>query len=205
MALTTYSDLQTSVASYLARSDLTSQIPDFIQLAEVRLRREIRIRQMLKLSYTTAVGGDSTVGLPSDFLEMRNIYLGTNPEQPLDYYSPGSFVRNTGTTVSGKPLNYTILSSSIQLAPVPDDDYQLYMLYFASPDFLSSSNPTNTFIQQCPDLLLYGSLLEAEPYLMNDARIATWTALYQRGLVALETADDRSEFSGQIVMKVAAQ
>ena len=53
MSLSTYSDLQTSIANYLARSDLTSQIPDFITFAENRLRRELRIRQMLK-SVTTA-------------------------------------------------------------------------------------------------------------------------------------------------------
>ena len=45
MALNNYSDLKTTVANYLARSDLTSVIPDFIQLAEQRLRRELRIRQ----------------------------------------------------------------------------------------------------------------------------------------------------------------
>lgn len=58
MALTTYSDLQSAVASYLARSDLTSQIPDFIRLAEIRLRRELRIRQMLRSVTTTTTGGD---------------------------------------------------------------------------------------------------------------------------------------------------
>ena len=49
MSLSTYSDLQTSIANYLARSDLTSQIPDFITFAENRLRRELRIRQMLSV------------------------------------------------------------------------------------------------------------------------------------------------------------
>ncbi len=47
MAISTYSDLKTTVANYLARSDLTSQIPDFITFAENRLRRDLRIRQML--------------------------------------------------------------------------------------------------------------------------------------------------------------
>ena len=47
MALTDYSSLKTSVASYLARSDLTTQIPDFIRLAEERLARDLRTRKML--------------------------------------------------------------------------------------------------------------------------------------------------------------
>ena len=46
MALTTYAELQTAVANYLARTDLTSQIPDFIYIAETRLRRQLRINEM---------------------------------------------------------------------------------------------------------------------------------------------------------------
>ena len=55
MSLTNYSDLKTSVANYLARTDLTDQIPDFIRLAEYRMRREVRIRQMLKSATTATV------------------------------------------------------------------------------------------------------------------------------------------------------
>ena len=67
MAITTYSDLKTTVANYLARSDLTSVIPDFIQLAEYRLQRDLRIRQMLVVATASTTAGDSTLGLPTDF------------------------------------------------------------------------------------------------------------------------------------------
>ena len=66
MALATYSDLKTAVANYLARSDLTAVIPDFVRLAETRLRRELRIRQMLQVVTTSTVSGDSTVALPAN-------------------------------------------------------------------------------------------------------------------------------------------
>ena len=48
MAFTTYTTLKTSIANYLGRTDLTDQIPDFITLAENRLRRDLRLRTMLK-------------------------------------------------------------------------------------------------------------------------------------------------------------
>jgi hypothetical protein len=204
MALATYSDLQTSIANYLARSDLTTQISDFIRLAEIRLRRDLRIRQMLKLSSTSMIGGDATVGLPTDFLEMRNLYLSTNPEQPLNYFSPSSFTRNTRAQESGRPIDYTILASEMQFAPIPDTTYTVYMLYYASPAFLSDSNTSNVFMANCPDLLLYGALVEAEPYLMNDNRIAVWAGLFQRSLDSLTTSDDRGEHSGSpVAMKLA--
>jgi hypothetical protein len=111
MSFATYSDLQTSIANYLARSDLTSIIPDFITLAENRLRRELRIRQMLKSVTTSTVSGDATVELPSDFLEIRDFVVMTNPIQPLSYSSPSSLSNDLRTSEVGVPLSYTILAS----------------------------------------------------------------------------------------------
>ena len=195
MALATYSDLKTSVANYLARSDLTSQIPDFINFAEIRLRRELRIRQMLKVATTTTTGGDSTVGLPSDFLELRDIFFVNDPAITLMYLTPSTFTRNARTTESGQPVNYTILTDEFQFAPIPDTTYTIQMLYYAAPTFLSDSVATNVFLSNAPDALLYAALGEAEPYLMNDARIQTWAALYNRAVSSLNESDNRSEFS----------
>lgn len=196
MAFTTYTELKATVASYLARTDLTNQIPDFIKLAELRLRRELRLRNMLKVSTTTAAANSSTVELPSDFLEMRDLHFNTNPIAVLKYQSPNIFYRNSDTTVSGRPNTYTVLAQDFQLAPIPDTDYTLQMLYYAAPAYLSDTNATNAFLETCPDLLLYGSLAEAAPYLMDDARIQTWASLYDRGLGALTISDDQGEYAG---------
>ena len=195
MALATYSDLKTTIANYLARSDLTSQIPDFITLAENRLRRELRIRQMLKVVTASTTGNDATLSLPSDFLELRDLHIDSNPDQALEYYNPNIFFRNAMTKVLGVPKKYTILASELQFAPIPDGVYTMEMLYYAAPVYLSDSNPSNAFLANCPDALIYASLGEAEPYLMNDERLATWAALYQRAIDSLTAADDRGEYS----------
>jgi hypothetical protein len=196
MSLTNYSDLQTTIASYLARSDLTAMIPDFIRLAETRLRRELRIRQMLKVVTTTTTAGDSTVELPSDFLQMRDMHLGTNPAATLEYQSPSALFRNSRTTESGLPRQYTVLAQEFQLSPVPDSAYTVNLLYYSAPVFMSSSVASNAFMAICPDLLLYASLGEAEPYLMNDGRLQVWATLYDRGLNALTVSDDQGEYAG---------
>lgn len=196
MDLSNYSGLKAAVASYLARTDLTDEIPVFIQLAENRLRRELRLRQMLKVSTTTTVANDSTVELPSDFLEMRDLHLNTNPISVLKFDAPNVFYRNTFSTISGKPVSYTVLAQEFQLAPIPDTNYTMQMLYYAAPPYMSSTVPSNVFLANCPDLLLYGALAEAEPYLMNDARLETWAALYQRGKDALSISDDQGEYAG---------
>ena len=196
MSFTSYSDLKTAIAGYLARTDLTAQIPDFIRLAELRLRRDLRIRQMLKSVTTATVAADSTVELPSDFLEVRDLVIVGNPPQPLNYSSPSAFTRNARTWESGKPLDYTVLANDFQLAPVPDGVYTVQMLYFAAPTFLSDSNTSNVFLANTPDVLLYGSLLEAEPYLMNDARINTWGTMFDRALSSITRSDEQGQYSG---------
>ena len=70
------------------------------------------------------------------------------------------------------------------------------MLYFAKPDYLSDTNTTNVFLEQAPDALLYAALLEAEPYLFNDARVNTWGTLYDRAIATLTRSDEASQYSG---------
>ena len=197
MALTNYTDLKATIASYLARNDLTSIIPDFISLAEQRLRRELRIRQMLVVATANTTGGDPTVGLPSDFLEMRDIHIKSVPVNALSYEAPNTFYRNTRSTDSGIPRQYTILADEIQFAPIPDTTYQMQMLYYSKPEFLSDTNPSNVFMANTPDALLYAALGEAEPYLMNDARLGTWASLYDRAINSITIADQSGEYSGQ--------
>ena len=208
MAFTDYTALKSTIADYLARSDLTTQIPDFITLAENRLRRDVRIRPMLKVVTTETVASDPTVSLPSDFLEMRDLHIDANPIHTLIYQNPSNFFRNAkaGTLTGGYPNNYTIMGSEFQFAPIPDSNYTLRMVYYAAPAYLSSTNTSNNFLAYCPDLLLYASLGEAEPYLMNDARITTWATLYDRGLDSLTQSNDAGENpSAPMVMSVATR
>lgn len=196
MALTSYSTLKTAVANYLGRSDLTTQIPDFITLAELRLSREIRTRKLLKSVTTSTAVGDSTVEIPSDFLEMRDLYLSGNPRISLTYNSPSAFTRNADAETSGKPSFYTMLGQEFEFAPVPDKVYTVELLYYFKPTPLSDSVASNEFLANYPDALLYATLSEAEPYLMNDARIQVWASLYDRAINNINTSDQNSEFAG---------
>ena len=206
MSFTTYSDLQTSIANYLARSDLTSIIPDFITLAENRLRRELRIRQMLKSVTTATVASDATVELPSDFLEVRDFVVQTNPLTPLSYSSPSSLSNDPRASQVGVPKSYTILANDFLLSPVPDGVYTARLLYYAAPAYLSGANTSNVFLNVAPDGLLYGALVEAEPYLMNDARINTWGSMYDRAISSLIKSDEEGQFSGvPLAMKLTAR
>jgi hypothetical protein len=196
MSFSTYSALQTTIASYLGRTDLTAMIPTFITLAEARLQRELRTRPMLKSATANMTGGDNTIGLPTDFLEMRDLFTQGNPRMPVSYMSPSAFTRNARATESGRPVDYSVIGAEMNFAPIPDGNYVLEMLYYAKPTALSDTTTSNVFLANYPDLLLYGSLAQAEPYLMNDARLATWASLYASTAELIATSDDSSEYNG---------
>jgi hypothetical protein len=192
MALTNYNDLVTTVESYLARSDLTSIIPTFVMLAQQRISRDLRTREMLKVATTTAT--DGTVELPTDFLEMRELHFQGNPPITLEYQSPDKFFRNQVTTTSGLPYYYTIIGYEFQFAPVPDSAQVLQLLYYAEPTFISSTVSSNLYLANYPDALLYAALAEAEPYLMNDERITVWASMYDRAISNITNSDIDKKF-----------
>ena len=196
MGYTNYTDLQASVANYLGRSDLTAVIPDFIRFAETRLARDLRTRLMLKSATATMTAEDARVALPTDFLEIRNLFIQGNPRMPVTYLSPSGFTRDARADESGLPVFYTVLAQEFQFAPIPDTGYVLEILYYARPTVLSDSNASNVFLANYPDALLYGSLIEAEPYLINDARSQTWAAWYDRAVKNISDADQGGEYSG---------
>jgi hypothetical protein len=189
MAFTNYSSFVTVVENYLARTDLSSQIPDFIQLAQTRMSRDLRTEKMLKVATATSTGGDGTIALPSDMLEVREIHVQGNPVIRLEYQSPDLFFKNGQTTFSGLPYYFTMLGSEFQFAPIFDSTMTVQILYYAQPTFISTTTASNLFLANYPDALLYSTLAEAEPYLMNDGRIQTWSALYDRAIANIKTSD----------------
>lgn len=206
MSLTNYTELKSAVGSWLGRSDLTDQIPNFITLAELRLQRSLRTRKMLSTASLSVTGGTSTVSIPADLLEVRDIYLDASPRISLSYLSPSAFTKDARAHESGQPVFYTTNGTQFELAPAPDADYTLKVLYYAKPDALSDSNLTNEFIDNYPDALLYGALIEAEPYLMNDARAQVWGTLYNNAVDSINTSDDDAEYTGvSLVMKVTSR
>ena len=187
MAFTNYNSFVTTVESYLARTDLTTVIPDFIQMAQIRMSRDLRTEAMLKVATTSP--SDNKVAFPTDFLELREMHFEGNPPILLEYQSPDLFFRNGQTSLSGRSHYFTMLGTEFQFAPSQNSSYTIQILYYAQPTFISSTTANNLYLTYYPDALLYATLAEAEPYLMNDPRVATWSALYDRAIANIKTSD----------------
>lgn len=191
MAFATYSEFQTLVANYAARTDLTTQIPDFITFAENRLSRSLRTSPMLSTSALTITTGSATV--PTDLLELRDIYVDTNPVTYIEYLTPDQFYKNVYVNTSGASFYYSIIDGVFKFAPAPTSQ-TANILYYAKPTILSISNTTNIYLSNYPDALLYATMAELETYLMNDARVQHWAALYDRAIDNIKTSDLGSKY-----------
>jgi hypothetical protein len=200
MALTTYTELKASVADWLNRTDLTSVVPDFIALAEAQIERTLRTRQMI-VRATASIDTEYSA-VPADFLETKSIKLNTNPVTALTFESIDALdaLKSTTYISAGKPQYFSIVGGQIRVLPVPDSTYTAELIYYAKLTKLSASVASNWLLSQAPDVYLYGSLMQAAPYLKDDARIPVWAAIYTRGLEELQIADDRGATSGGAVM-----
>jgi len=196
MAISTYSELKTAVSNWLDRDDLTARIPEFIALAEARFNRELRIRKMETTTTDSTVAGTRSYSLPTGWLQGRNMQLSTDPITPLEYLSPEIMDRLYAGSVTGKPLTYTIIGDNYHLGPSPDAVYTVELVYYKKFDALSDSATTNDMLTDNPDVYLYASLLEAEPFLMNDARTQLWLAAYKEAIANIQSADSRDRHSG---------
>ena len=197
MAINTYATLQTAVANWLDRDDLTDRIPEFISLAEARFNRILRIRMMETISTSiTTAGGVKEYDLPTGYVQMKEFHLTTSPATPLAYVTPEMMFRMWAGSNQAKPNVYTIITGKVSLGPTPDAVYTTSMLYYKTVDALSVDNTTSTMLTQNPDVYLYGSLLEAEPFLMNDQRVQLWATAFQQALADIQEQDNKDRHSG---------
>ena len=197
MAIGTFAQLKTATANWLDRSDLTDRIPEFIALAEARFNRVLRIRDMETVSTAiSTVAGTREYDLPTRFVQMKEFHLTTDPITPLAYITPEMMSRMQAGSSKSKPQVFTIIADKVRLGPNPDAVYTTSMLYYQAFAALSDSATTNDMLTNNPDVYLYGTLLEAEPFIMNDARVPLWLAAFEKAVSDIQNQDNKDRHSG---------
>lgn len=185
MAITTYSELQTAVANWLERDDLTSRIPEFIALAESRMNRKLRLRQ--QVTRATADVADTYSAVPTDFLEPIAAKVG---DYDLTISTQGALSRlASGVTTEGRPTHYAVVDGEIRYFPSPDTTYSVELTYFAKIPALSASVTTNWLLSLAPDAYLHGAITEAAVYLRDGELAAAAKALFEEALADLKRSN----------------
>lgn len=205
MALATLTDLEASIATWLARPDLTAQIPDFIALCEADLlwnpESPLRVRQMEGRADSTA--STQFEALPPDFLEMRSLRIvSPTPGLPLELVTPDYIIEHwPDPSATGRPTCFAIVGPEIMLGPAPDSTYTLELDYYAFTK-LSPGSPTNWLLTDHPGIYLFGTLLQARDFVRGGGSAATWQEKYDRALAGLVAGDLRARWpAGKMVAR----
>ena len=196
MAIGTYDELKTAVANWLDRDDLTDRIPEFIALAEARMNRVLRLRMMESKYTASTIAAQRNYNLPGGYVQMRNFQINTSPITVLQYVSPEIYDRLWGGSTGGTPQFYTIIANELQLGPIPGSVMTLEMLFYKKIAALSGTNTTEQMLTNNPDIYLYGALLEAEPFIMNDERVGLWAKGFAQAVADLQEQDNKDRHSG---------
>ena len=199
MSITTYSELKTAVANWLNRDDLTAVIPDFISLAEARIARDFRHWKQEKRVTTDA--NERYENLPNDFIEIRQVQHAAGGA--ITSISSVEMEKlRAASDAGGKPKYMRLTAEQIEFYPTPDASYSISMLYYGRIPALSDIETSNWLLNDAPDVLLYGALLQSAPYLVDDARVQVWAGLYQSGVEALNIENEKARVSGPLSMGV---
>jgi len=200
MAISTYTELKDAGSNWLGgRTDLTSRIPEFITLCEAKLNRLLFVPQMETRSTTTVDTAHTEpefISLPSDFQTMRRVRLSSVTGKPrLQFMTQTQLddYRYSIDNVSDQPVYFTIMGDEIELAPTPNANFTLEMVYRKKIPALAS-NSTNWLLTLAPDIYLYGMLLESAPYIKEDSRIAVWAQGFSSVLDDLNNLGFRQSF-----------
>jgi len=204
LALNNYTNIKAAIADWLDRSDLTTQIADFMTMAENRIYRDLRIRAMeTALSATTSSG---VISVPTGYLEMKYMYIDTSPTQGLQRKDLSFIYENYPTrSADGKPEFYAREAGNFIFGPFPDSDYAIKGVFYKKLDVLAATtNETNFITDDIPQALLFGSLVEAEPFIQNDERVPLWESKYQAIIKQAQDQDDDEALSGSPLTVTAA-
>lgn len=197
----TFDSLQVDLRRYLERGFtlqddpyVYEQLPRLINMAERRIARDLKIQGFIVPVTTTFSAGVSTYQKPDRWRDTISMFVTdpvSNNQVPV-FTRSYEYCRNywPNDTQTGQPEFYADYDYTHWLiVPTPDVTYSAEILYYELPVLLDSTQQTNWLTEYAPNLLLYGALLEATPFLKNDERITTWQNYYQSAANALNTED----------------
>jgi len=175
MAITTFTELKTAGATWLDRTNLSSQMPDFITLFEAQVNRRLMVRQQTTSTTLTPSSGSAT--LPTDYLEWKRVTWTGSPTRELSYVTPSALSAFNPNTLSGTPTHFTIEGSTLKVAEISDT--ALSFLYSQKVPALSDAAPTNWLLTAHPDAYLFGMLTMSATLTSDAENGRAWNALTQ--------------------------
>ena len=190
----TYAELVAQIESYTENEYSTVNVNTFITQAENRIFNSVNLPDLRKNDTGTISLGNKYLGIPTDWLATYSLAVIDNATNEYTYLlnKDVNFIRqsfpDTDTTHYGKPQYYAIFDdTTFILGPTPDAGYSAEIHYFYYPESITTAASGQSWLgDNYSTALLYGSLLEANTYLMTDAeKMGMLDKRYQEAMVEL--------------------
>lgn len=200
MAITTYTELLTAIANWMDDAGLGSYDDDFVALGQKRLKRDLRLRQMVKRATATMSTSDRYLALPTGYVGIKQFQLNTDPLRTLEFV-PEDTINLYHSATAGKPHFFTVTGSEFQFEKTPDSAYTAEITFYKHTD-ITSSTATNETFPEFAELYLQAALIEGLYFVQETERAQQLEGRYQYLLRAAEQADMRSKMTeGTLVAK----
>jgi hypothetical protein len=191
MSISTYDELKTAVASWLHRTDLTSVIPDFIMLAEERMNRTLRVRQMEAALAETDIEDGNLIAQPDGMVGVKTLWVPNYEASPLKPQTYEFVVANDTETY---PTHWAWVGESLYF----NGTGSVQGVYYTQIPALSDTATTNWLLTAHPSLYLRGSLLEAAIYTRDPEGVAFCQAAFDATLADIMGSNARDIYSGPL-------
>ena len=201
-AAMTFNSLKEDARNYLERGASAAtdpivyeQIPKLINLAERRIARDLKLQGFQTVVTTTMQSGVCVMPKPDRWRETISINIGTGATYDnrktlftRSYEYCRAYWPNQAEL--GEPTFYADYDYQHWLfAETPDQNYPIEIVYYELPPLLDDDQQQNWLTNYSPNALLYGTLLEATPFLKNDERIPVWQGFYDMSIASLNQED----------------
>lgn len=191
MALSNYTELQASVATWMNRSDLNTQIVDFISIGESNIATDIRMREMLASANLVTLPLADTVALPTGWLEFKSVSIAG---KPIEYVMPEK-LRRDKVLNTGVASNYSIEGLNLLINGTQSAAQTINTQYYKCLDALRVTS-TNFLLTQYPQVYLYAALAQAALFMIDDPRAATWESAYKSAVAKAMASNGKALISG---------
>jgi hypothetical protein len=197
----TYDNLVQDIINYMERNDaeFVAQIPSLIGLAESAIAAELKTYLQLTVVETTLAQNQTILNKPARWRKTTSMKVNG---KPILMRSQDYIAQYQSEASSGLPLYYAEYDyNNWAIAPAPDQAYPVEIIYYSEIQPLDSSNQQNLFTRECPQAMLFGSLLQAQGYLKALDKLPVWQQYYKDSLSALKKEDDSRRIDRNVTVQ----
>ncbi len=197
MSLATYADLKVAVKNWTGRgTEVDSVIDDIIAVAERRIYRELRVKQMETALSDTISGG--TIATPSSYVALKYAYINTTPVRFLERKTAEWIYERYPSRVATSPPKYIAREAATFIfGPFPDSGYAIAGIYYKRLDPIATS--VSSIFTDSPDIYVFAGCVEMSRFLNNQEGVARFEPMYQAVKTQVQNEGDSEYDSGSAI------